>query len=514
MLKRLRVGVSVLLFSLITLYFFDFAGLLSNGQFNWLARVQLIPAAIALNILVLAALVAITLLFGRVYCSSICPMGIFQDIVSYLPKRVSKRKKRRYKFSKPRTWLRYSILAIATVASLLGVTLFTGIIDPYSAYGRIAVNLFRPVYLAGNNLLENVFTRFDNYTFYKKDIFVSSATALVVAALTLLIIGWLAWRYGRTYCNTICPAGSGLGILSRFSLFKVRINTQSCNGCGACERKCKASCIDSRNHAIDHSRCVACFDCLGACKTNSLKYALRLKKKRRSAPADDATVNTHRRQFFLATATTVASASSLFAQQKIDALSGDVKPQYKRQIPIAPPGAGSHEHLQSHCTSCHLCISKCPTNVLKPAFMEYGLAGIMQPMMSFDKGYCNYDCTVCSSVCPNNALEKLTVEEKHLTQMGRVHFSPDICVVPTKGHNCGACAEHCPTQAVTMIPYRDGLTIPHINPEICIGCGGCEFICPVRPHRAIFVEGNAIQQQAKPFAIEAKEEVELDEFGF
>ena len=144
---------------------------------------------------------------------------------------------------------------------------------------------------------------------------------------------------------------------------------------------------------------------------------------------------------------------------------------HTRQVPISPPGSLGHEHLGQHCTACHLCISKCPSRVLKPALLEYGLSGMMQPMMYFDKGFCNYDCTVCSDVCPNGAILPLSVEEKHRTQVGRVVFVEDFCIVHTDGTSCGACSEHCPTQAVSMIPYRDGLTIPHTNPQICVGCG-------------------------------------------
>jgi ferredoxin len=148
--------------------------------------------------------------------------------------------------------------------------------------------------------------------------------------------------------------------------------------------------------------------------------------------------------------------------------------------------------------------------------MEYGLGGIMQPVMTYDKGFCNYNCTVCADVCPNGALLPLSMDQKHMTQIGRVNFVHDICVVVTDNNNCGACAEHCPTQAVTMVPYEagEGLTIPHINPDICVGCGGCEFICPVRPHRAIFVEGNAVHQTREAFEVEEKKEVEIDDFGF
>jgi formate hydrogenlyase subunit 6/NADH:ubiquinone oxidoreductase subunit I len=182
-----------------------------------------------------------------------------------------------------------------------------------------------------------------------------------------------------------------------------------------------------------------------------------------------------------------------------------------RQKAISPPGAISAEHLQKYCTACHLCISKCPSNVLKPAFMEYGIGGMMQPVTHFEKGFRNFDCTMCSNVCPTKALTPLTVEQKHLTQVGRVVFLKRQCVVFDKGYNCGACSEHCPTQAVKMMPYQNGLTIPHIDPDICVGCGGCEYICPAR---AIYVEGNEIQQQAKPFSIEEKEEKEIEGFGF
>jgi len=115
----------------------------------------------------------------------------------------------------------------------------------------------------------------------------------------------------------------------------------------------------------------------------------------------------------------------------------------------------------------------------------------MQPMLSFEKGFCNYDCTICSDVCPSGALLPLTLEQKHVTQMGQVQFIIENCIVHTDGTSCGACSEHCPTQAVSMIPYKNDLTIPHINTEICVGCGGCEYVCPTMPYKAIYVEGIA-----------------------
>ncbi|MDR2813568.1 MAG: 4Fe-4S dicluster domain-containing protein [Prevotellaceae bacterium] len=510
MLKKIRVGVSVALFSLITFYFLDFAGLMPDEISGWPARIQLVPAIVGCAVITLAVLLALTLLFGRVYCSSVCPMGVYQDIVAWVAKRAAKKK--RYKFSKAKNILRISMLAAAG-AVFLKFPLALGLIDPYSAYGRVAANIFRPVYMAGNNVLEAIFTSFGSYTFYKTDVFVASVLSFAVAALTLLTIGYLAWRHGRTYCNTICPTGAILGFLSKFSIFKIRIDKSKCSSCGACEMTCKAACISSKQKAVDSSRCVSCFSCLNVCRKDALKYSPSL------APAKDANaataerpVDEGRRRFLTAGAATVAAAPAAAIGSEASRLTG--KSKYVRQQPILPPGAVSAENMLKHCTSCHLCISKCPSRALKPAFMEYGLAGMMQPMMYFEKGFCNYDCTVCSEACPTGAITPLTKDEKHLNQGGHVVFTRDICVVQTAETNCGACSEHCPTQAVTMIPYKNGLTIPHVNVEICIGCGGCEFICPVRPFRAIHVEGHAVQGKAKPFEEQEKEEKVIEGFGF
>jgi ferredoxin len=507
MLKKTRVILSVVLFSLITFYFLDFAGILPQ-QFHALTHIQFVPALLALNLGILAFLVLLTLLFGRIYCSTICPMGIFQDIVDWISKRTAKKKKK-YTYGKPKTILRWSVLIATAVLYLFGITALLGLLDPYAAYGRMATHLFKPVYLAGNNLLSFIFTSFGNYTFYIVDIFIFSIFSLIISVVTFLVIGFLAWKYGRTFCNTICPVGTVLGVLSRFSFFKIRINSGKCTSCGVCATKCKASCMDTKEKTVDNSRCVDCFNCVDSCRFGALSYS---SPGKATVNAETITVDGSKRKFLLAGVTAAMTTPTLLAKEKTGFLNGGKS--YTRQTPISPPGALSTDRLQSHCTSCHLCISKCPTNVLKPAFAEYGFGGVMQPTMFFEKGFCNFDCTICSNVCPNHALKPLSIEEKHKTQMGHVVFIEEICIVPTRHQSCGACAEHCPTQAVKMIPYQDGLTIPTINTDICVGCGACEFICPVRPHRAIFVEGNEVHVEAKPFITETKKEIEIDDFGF
>ncbi len=507
MLRKLRISVSIVLFVLITLYFLDFRELLPQNL-HFLAKIQFVPALLSLNLIILVSLVLLTLIFGRVYCSSICPMGIYQDIVGWLSKKA--KRKKRYTYSPAKTILRWSTLLLVTVAFILGFTFLLGLLDPYGAYGRIVTHLFRPVYLAGNNLLETIFTQFNNYTFFRVGIYSLSVLSTVIALITLVGIGLFAWRNGRTFCNTLCPVGTVLGFISRFSLFKVQFDSDKCNSCGLCAMKCKASCIDSKELIVDYSRCINCFNCVEACKRDAMHYKpIWIKKSNVQEEVKDE-VNQSKRRFLSATVTTGIAATSLLAQKTTGV---SLKQELKRQQPIAPPGVKHIDRLLQKCISCHLCVTKCPSHVIKPALFEYGLGGIMQPKLYFDHGFCSYDCTVCGDVCPTGAILPLTKEEKHHTQMGQVNFILENCIVYYDETSCGACSEHCPTQAVSMIPYKGALTIPHIEPSICVGCGGCEYVCPAIPFKAIYVEGLR-EQQIIELEHEEKEEHVIDDFGF
>ncbi len=507
MLKKFRIGISVTLFVLINLFFLDFAGFLPLG-FHSVTKIQLVPALLALNVEVLVILLVLSLVFGRVYCSFICPMGVYQDVVAWLSKKFTKKKK--YTFSKAMTVLRWTVLAATVIAFIFGFNFLVGLLDPYGAYGRIVTHIFRPAYLAGNNLLEYIFSSFDNYTFYKVGIYSLGLLSTLIALATLVGIGLLAWRNGRTWCNTLCPVGTLLGFISRYSLFRLQFDDDKCNSCGLCAMKCKASCINSKDKKIDYSRCVTCFNCIEACNRSAMKYAPYKWKKTVTNVPENKTVDESKRRFLSATVVTAVAATSLMGQ-KVASFTG--KRALKRNLPIVPPGGLNVENLQEKCISCHLCVSKCPSHVIKPAFTEYGLGGMMQPRLYFDHGFCNYDCTVCSDVCPSKALRPLTVEQKHQTQVGQVHFIRHNCIVFTDETNCGACSEHCPTQAVHMVPYKGVLTIPETDVSICVGCGGCEYVCPAKPYKAIYVEGLEAHNTLQ-FKKEKKEDIKVDDFGF
>lgn len=499
MLRKIRTTLALVVFVLITLLFLDVTGTL-HKYFGWLASIQFWPALLALHVGVVAMLVVLTLVFGRIYCSVICPLGVMQDIISRLH---GIRKKNRFTYSKEKRWLRYGVLVVFIASALAGVNAVVSLLAPYSSYGRIASSLMKPVYEAGNNVLAAIAEHFNSYAFYSVDVWMKSLPMLVVASVTLVVIAVLAWRGGRTYCNTVCPVGTILSFLARFSWLKVRIDGSKCVNCGLCTKNCKASGIDFKNHKIDYSRCVVCGDCIGKCHKGAISLSHTLPNREGLGEADQSSPaggveGVGRRSFLLGLA--VASTAAALAQEKkkvdggLAAIEDKVAP--KRLTPITPPGSLSAQHFAQHCTACQLCVSTCPNGVLRPSS---GLSSFMQPTMSYERGYCRPECTKCGEVCPTGAIKPITRADKSATQIGHAVWIKKNCVPLTDGVECGNCARHCPTGAITMVPVNPNdersLKIPAVNEARCIGCGACENLCPARPFSAIYVEGHEVHRE-------------------
>ena len=493
MLRKIRVSLAVVFFVLLTMLFLDFSGVF-HKYFEWVAKIQFIPAVLAVNVVIIVVLLVLTLIFGRIYCSIICPLGVWQDVISWFSKRRKSIKHRPFKYSKPLTWLRIAFLIVFVVLLAAGFTQYAALIEPYSAFGKIASNIFEPIYLLINNILAFFAEKFNSYTFYTTDIFIKGISVLIISIITLLIVSILAWRNGRIYCNSVCPVGTILGFISKFSIFKPVINENKCNLCGACAGKCKSQCINSKEHTIDYSRCVSCFDCIEECSQSAIKYEPKFifNKNTKKQNTEPEKVDISKRNF-LTVAALVATATAFKAQES--AVDGGLavienKKVPKRHTPILPPNSDNQAHFYQHCTACQLCVSACPNHVLRPAT---GIEHFMQPQMQYERGYCRPECVRCTEVCPTSALRKISVEGKSSLKIGTATWIRKNCIVITDNVNCSNCERHCPVGAVSRVPIdandENSLLIPVANEERCIGCGACEYYCPARPFSAMYVEG-------------------------
>ncbi|MFI3315985.1 MAG: 4Fe-4S dicluster domain-containing protein [Rikenellaceae bacterium] len=486
-LRLLRTTIASIILVAATLLFLDFTGTL-HSYIGWVAKVQFIPALLATHAAVIIILLALTLIFGRLYCSVICPLGLFQDAVSKMAS--ISNKKRKFKYTKAHNILRYTMLALMIIAFFAGAASFVALLDPYGAFGRIVSALLSPLYKMGNNILADFAQSADSYAFYSVEVIWMSVGVIAVACLTAVGVGILAWRNGRTYCNTICPVGTILGFVSRFSLLKIRIDHSKCNGCQKCARNCKSACIEPKTRDIDYSRCVTCFDCIDSCNKGAISYSRRGKQESQASgkPVDSSKRN------MLAVTSALAITSALKAEEKLvdgglAAIEGKKAP--KRHSQIVPAGAVSQKNFATKCVGCQLCVTVCPSNVLRPST---SLMNFMQPEMSYEVGFCRPECNKCSQVCPAGAINPIELPEKVSTRIGCAVIKRDLCVISTDGVQCESCATHCPVGAITLIEAKDkekygDLKIPTVQGSRCIGCGACENLCPARPFSAIYVEG-------------------------
>lgn len=465
MLRKIRIAAAALFFAGITLLFVG----IGHQWWGWMAKLQFLPSCMALNFAAIVFVLLLTLVFGRIYCSVICPMGVFQDLVIRVRKLLSPkgRKPKRHFVKEPRI-VRYGVLALVIVTALTFSQLLLTVLAPYSAYGRMVrsiVGLSRGESLA--------------------------PALLITAAATLVVICVCAWIWGRGWCNTVCPVGSVLGLVSRFSLFKVSIDQSQCVSCRKCEKGCKSSCIDIDTHTIDHSRCVDCFDCLDSCPKGGIKFRFSLPRKAKTGPVTES-VDKGRRAF-MATTAFVGSSLALGAQNKrLDGGLADVidKTSPERSERLVPFGAESVKDFYDRCTACQLCVSNCPNGVLRPST---DIGHFLQPQMGYEKGWCRPECTTCSQVCPAGAIRPLKAEEKLTHKIGTAKVNLSLCLAAKDEAGCGNCSRHCPVGAVRMVK-TDGYhrSIPVVAEAQCIGCGACEYLCPARPISAISVDGISV----------------------
>ena len=494
MLKSLRVVLATISILLVSWLFLDVSGY-AHAHFDWMAKIQFMPALLSLNIAVLVSLLVLTLALGRVYCSVVCPLGIMQDAINWLRGRFGKKSKRknRFRYKKALPAVRISFLGVFAIAVIAGFMTIAALIEPYSEFGRIVSTFLGPVYDWGNNLLADAAEARGSFLFSRVEPQYLFGPAMILAGVTFIIVAVFAWTDGRGYCNSVCPVGTILGYASKFSWLRPVIDNSKCNGCSKCSRNCKASCIDYKKHSIDYSRCVACMNCIGTCSKGAIRYSG--KRLSTSVDSDSVAIDGNRRSFITVGAIAAGAALAKAEEKVTDGGFATIIPKAKpqRRNKITPPGSQSHDNLESKCTSCQLCITVCPNRVLRPS-ME--IDTFMQPEVSYENGYCRPECTRCSEVCPTGAIRKIAVPEKSSTQIGQAKITLENCITTSEGVKCGKCAAKCPVQAIEMVEIEKGhdVKMPIINESACIGCGACEHLCPVSPTSAIIVHGHEVHR--------------------
>ncbi|MBR5906193.1 MAG: 4Fe-4S dicluster domain-containing protein [Bacteroidales bacterium] len=463
MLKKIRIALAALCFVCLTLLFVG----IGHDWWGWLAKLQFLPAVTRLigsavlgNIVVVAGILLVTWVFGRIYCSVLCPLGVFQDVVIWLRRTLGKRIKplrKKYKFNNERRWVRYPVLALYIGCLIVDGQLITALLGPYSAYGRMVTAV-----VGGG-----------------------PAPFMIAACATLAVVVLCAWIWGRAWCNVICPVGTFLGSISKYSLFRVYVDPDKCVKCGACQHVCKASCIDSATQTIDGSRCVDCFDCIDFCKVGGLKYG---------RPGSAAQQPDEGRRAFIATGAMLVGAGLTARAQEMKVDGGlapmEAKTPVEREPRLVPPGAQSVKAFYDYCTACQLCVTNCPNGVLRPST---DLEHLLQPQMGYENGFCRPECTTCSEICPAGAILPVKKEAKTLIHIGTAVVNAELCLAAKGEAGCGKCARECPVGAISMVTV-DGHRRPVVAEEICIGCGKCEYLCPSRPVSAITVKGLEIHR--------------------
>ena len=365
---------------------------------------------------IFGGIVILTLLFGRFYCSVICPFGILQEFAALVLK-----KKNKAVANHP---VKYFIAAVVFGFLLGGSAIVLRYIEPYTLFG-------------------------------------SAITLSVVGVVGVFAVLTLVFFKNRFFCTNICPVGTLLGLLSKLALCKIYINSEKCVSCGLCEKNCPSGCINSKEKFIDNETCIKCLKCLDVCPKGGIKFGRKLRK--------DVKFSLKRRQVIIGT----TALAVLGGMIKAGIVIKDKIVENFKEI-ILPPGAVSQERLANKCFNCNLCAVNCPNKIITKADDDFPVVHI-----DYSKGFCKYDCNKCGEVCPTGAIKRLKLEEKQKTRIGMAMIIEDKCsscglcaeacpchaIIKEDGKKpmlnaskcigCGACKNACPVGAIEIFPVRE-----------------------------------------------------------
>lgn len=478
--------------------FFDFDPLVALSTF--LAAYS-VPKTLLWSLLV----VGLTLAVGRFFCAWVCPMGTLNHLLSH-NRRKAAEKIRRNRYDKRQGW-KYIALVFFIVAAMLGLQI-VGFLDPFSVLIRsfaLAVNpafnyllraMFYPLLSLDwpwlTALIEPVFTFFRKFVLSFEQPYFYQGLFIGLIFVAIAVLNQVRRRF---WCRYLCPLGALLGLFSRFSLLRLQVDEKTCTGCMSCVENCEGACEPQSSQSWIRSECMPCWNCVEACPHGSIKIRLALPR------IADRSVDFTKRQVIAS----IGSAVGALALFRIDgrkvAPSASVAEtrESKRFNPalIRPPGAVEEREFLTRCIRCGECMKVCIKNAIHPTLMEAGLEGLWSPYLKMQLGYCEFNCTLCTQVCPTGAIQELTTEQKHQTKIGLAFFDKNRCIPFTLGRDCIVCEEVCPTPKKAIIfeevevtdPAGNRVVVkqPRIDPHLCVGCGMCEYVCPLVDKPGVYV---------------------------
>jgi len=433
-----------------------------------------------------AVTVVVTALLGRVVCGWVCPLGAVHQFFSWLFKKTKLARPKRP--AEGGLWVKYAVFVFVLVGALFTLDL-VGLFDPLSFLTRTLVTSVIPALAQGASMaigfvyslkleafgdtLTQAVERLTLNATFQQGFFIG----LVFLGLVILNM----WRE-RFWCRSICPTGALLGLMSRWNLFKVKVDEAKCIKCNLCSIHCETQAVPYPNDRWKSSECVYCETCAAICPTKAVTFPLRWKRERLPA------VDFSRRKV-------LATAALAFASVPFFRISKARKRAHEKLI--RPPGSLPEPAFLAKCVKCGECMKACPTNGLQPALTEAGPEGLWTPVLVPKIGYCEYYCSLCSQVCPTGAIKELTIPEKVNVKIGTAWINKNRCLPYFLGRPCIVCEEHCPTspKAIKFVMVEtklpDGTTAtqkaPVLDLNLCIGCGICETKCPVVDDPAIYV---------------------------
>jgi polyferredoxin len=446
------------------------------------SRIFLASSALALIVILL------TLIFGRVWCGWLCPLGTVLDLFS-----LKRWRGKRVAPSEGWRGIKYGLLLVILIAALLGnLTLL--VLDPLTILYRsmtvsmwpaldriitaIEMTLYQVSYLSGPVAVFDAWLRPRilpaDPVYYRG--------AILFAAIFLGVIALNLWA-PRFWCRYLCPLGGFLGLLSKPALFQRKVS-QECKGCNLCSSVCPTGTINpAQGYVSDPGECTMCLDCLEVCPRSRIAFRPQISK------AVWQEYDPRRRDALLAAGGAILGVALL----RVDSLN-------RREPPflLRPPGMRevNADILDlTRCIRCSECMRACPTGALQPAIFEAGLGGFATPLLAPRLGYCDYSCNACGQICPVQAIPPLTLEEKRLAVIGKAAIDQNRCIPWSEHLPCIVCEEMCPLpeKAIQLeqveVTGIDGmpvsLQLPHVLRERCIGCGICEYKCPANGQAAI-----------------------------